>query len=98
MLDRIGFGRYQWILVLVMGLIDMMDGAEVIMLALIQANLQKEWNLGQTGFTLLLLSFFVGFGVGALFCGVAVKHFGRKRTLIVVGFVCFICAVGSSQA
>jgi putative MFS transporter len=94
--DRIGFGRYQYYLMILLGIIFLSDGMEMTALSLIIPLLKKEWGISEGLIGTLGSVMFLGLFLGSLVSGFVTDKLGRKRTLEVISLVQFILGVYST--
>jgi MFS family permease len=80
--DRIGFGMFQSKTFLIVSLIDLMDGAEIQYLALLNVILMKEWEFGISGLIIMAMGYNFGLFVGAALCAVYADRVGRRNILL----------------
>ncbi|MDH2401817.1 aromatic acid/H+ symport family MFS transporter [Bradyrhizobium sp. SSUT18] len=72
-----------WRVALLCGLIQMLDGYDLISIGLAIPSLAKEWSLPSAAFTPAFVSSSIGIMVGAMLAGPAADLFGRKPTLLI---------------
>jgi fucose permease len=65
----------------IIGLIDFVDGSEMIFTTLLPNILKTEWNLTTLEISLFGSVFYIGLFFGALFSGILCDVIGRKLTL-----------------
>src|SRR3954452_25383721 len=82
-LDRLPVTRWQWALIVVVGLGTFFDLYEVFLGGVLGAVLTEQWHLGTDGKSLVIASGFAGMFVGAIGLGVAADRFGRRRMFLV---------------
>jgi len=93
---RLGLGRYQIIVVVLLGLIFSADGIEISTLSLILPILKNEWKISETLQGLLGTVLFLGLFIGSLSAGFFIDKIGRKKTLEYVSITQFILGIYSS--
>lgn len=59
--DRIGFGRYQYIIITLLGIIFLADGIEMSAISLIFPLLKAEWNISEAMQAWIGSVLFIGF-------------------------------------
>lgn len=74
---------FQWGVVALCCLINMLDGFDVLVMAFTAASVSAEWGLSGTSLGYLLSAGLVGMAVGSLFIAPWADRFGR-RTLILI--------------
>jgi len=95
-LSKIGFGSYQIKCYLFIGLILIFDGAEAIVLSLVQNILRTEWNLTSNQVSFLATAVFSGFLLGSLLAGKISDRYGRRKPLLY--FVPLLYLIGMLSA
>lgn len=93
---RLGLGRYQIIVVVLLGLIFSADGIEISTLSLILPILKNEWKISETMQGLLGTVLFLGLFFGSLVASFLIDKIGRKKTLEFVSLTQFILGIYSS--
>jgi MFS family permease len=93
---RITYGRYQYIVIFVLGLIFVSEGIELCALTLIMPILQVEWNIDTNLQGLLGTVLFIGFMFGSALSGLLIDRIGRKETLQYVSLMQFFIGVYTS--
>ena len=76
-LMEIGFGRYQYYVLAIVGIGLLADGMEMFVMSLVLPNLPITWGLNATTRGILGGSVFVGMAIGAPVWGIVSDHFGR---------------------
>jgi putative MFS transporter len=94
--ERIGFGAYQYRVIVILGLIFIADGIEMSAISLIFPILKKEWDISESLQALIGAALFVGFFFGSLISGVLTDRIGRKRSLEWASLIQFILGVYST--
>lgn len=94
--QRLGLGRYQIIVVILLAIVFTADGIEVSALSLILPILKNEWNISQGLQGLLGTILFLGLFCGSLFAGFFIDKFGRKKSLEYISLSQFILGIYSS--
>ena len=79
--ERIGYGRYQHIVISLLGLIFIADGIEMSAMSLIFPLLKSEWDISENMQVLIVSALFIGFFFGSLIAGFLIDKIGRKQTL-----------------
>jgi len=95
-INAIGFGRFQMLLSLVVGLCWMADSMEMMILSLLPLALHCEWGIDQYRQALLTTVVFVGMMISSAFWGSVSDRFGRRQALILSGIFLFFYGVLSS--
>lgn len=93
---RLGLGRYQIIVIVLLGLIFSADGIEISTLSLILPILKNEWKISENLQGLLGTVLFLGLFFGSLMAGFLIDKIGRKKTLEYVSITQFILGIYSS--
>jgi MFS family permease len=86
-LDRLGFGKFQLIVFVAVGLCMSADAMEVTLLSYLSAILKEEWNLSNTESAAITSSVFAGQLVGSLFLGPLGDKIGRRPVFILAGSI-----------
>jgi putative MFS transporter len=94
--ERIGFGRYQYRVIALLGLIFIADGIEMSAISLIFPILKKEWEIGESLQAFIGAALFVGFFFGSLISGILTDRIGRKRSLEWASLIQFILGIYST--
>jgi MFS family permease len=94
--ERIGFGKYQYIVISLLGLIFVADGIEMSAMSLIFPILKIEWNISENLQALIGSALFVGFFLGSLIAGILTDKLGRKQTLEYASLVQFFIGIYST--
>lgn len=76
--DRIGFGRFQRLLLLVCGVTWAADAAEVLLLGFALPSIREEFGISAAQAGLIATSTFAGMLVGAWFWGTISDYIGRR--------------------
>jgi len=93
---KLGLGRYQIIVVVLLSLIFSADGIEISTLSLILPILKNEWKISETLQGLLGTVLFLGLFLGSLLAGFLIDKLGRKKTLEYVSLTQFILGIYSA--
>ena len=91
--NRIGFGRYQVISMMLISLVDFDDGVQLILMPLIVPILKLEWDLSITTISVLTSVFYLGMCLGALVTGKIADNHGRRFSLVHSSFIQFIISL-----
>ena len=95
-LSKIGFGWYQVKAYIILGFILMNDGAESLVLSIIQSILKTQWTLSRDQISWIGTAVFGSFLVGSLISGKITDHYGRQRPLIYVSLLLYAASMGSA--
>ncbi|CAG9315634.1 unnamed protein product [Blepharisma stoltei] len=95
-LSRIGFGRYQLLVLCLCGSFLMAEGAELLIVTLMSSVLQKEWNLSLEVVEFMGGVLFLGTAIGTLIAGPLGDAFGRRKCMIYSSILYSIFAVVSA--
>jgi len=82
LIDRSPVRGFQWLVVLLCGLVALMDGFDIQTMAFVTPRLTAEWDLPRSAFGPVLSSSFAGIMAGTMVLGLVGDRFGRRRTLI----------------
>ena len=80
--EKLGFGKYHFISLLFLCLVDFNDGVELLSMSLIMPIIKKEWDLSNFFVEILSSIFYLGMLIGALLTGRLSDKIGRKLTII----------------
>lgn len=94
--ERIGFGKYQYIVITLLGLIFVADGIEMSAMSLILPILKIEWEISENLQAVIGSALFVGFFFGSLIAGILIDKLGRKQTLEYASLAQFFIGISSS--
>ena len=95
--SKLGAGKYQWISLLILCLVDLNDGVELLSMSLILPILKREWSISNFNLEVLSSIFYLGMMFGALITGkIADKH-GRKPTILYASIIQFIVCISFSM-
>jgi len=73
-------------------------GFDTVVISGAEQTIQQLWGLNSTMHGLAISMALWGTVIGALFGAIPTEHLGRKKTLILVGVLYFISAIGSALA
>jgi len=93
---KLPMGRYQYTVVILLGLIFIADGIEMSSLSLILPILKKEWDISENLQGLLGSVLFFGLFLGSLLAAFLIDKIGRKKSLEFISLFQFILSVYSS--
>ena len=94
--NKIGFGRYQFISYIFIGLTQFSDGSEIVALSILLPVLQKEWNITEEQQGLLGSILFLGIFGGSLLGGYISDRIGRRKALLHASWVQFLIGILST--
>lgn len=95
---KIGFGKYQYISCLLVGLTQFADGADVVGLSILLPVLKYEWNIPDDQQGLLGSMLFFGLLIGSLLGGYWADKYGRRTALLYSTFIQFVLGIVSTFA
>ncbi len=72
----------QWVVVLLMVLLNALDGFDVLSSAFAAPGISAEWGIERAALGVVLSAELVGMGFGSVLLGGAADKFGRKNTMI----------------
>jgi benzoate transport len=72
----------QWIVVLLMVLLNALDGFDVLSSAFASPGISKEWGIPRSELGLVLSAELVGMGFGSVLLGGVADRYGRKLTML----------------
>ena len=97
-LNHIGFGRYQMISILVIGLMLINDGTESIVLSFLVSVLKNDWNLDISTVSLFSSAVFGGVFIGSALSEKLADRYGRLRMLAGVELLIYLTGIASANA
>jgi sugar porter (SP) family MFS transporter len=83
-----------WSVVVALG--GFLFGMDVAVISGAEQEIQKFWDLSDIVHGQAIASALYGTVIGALFGGIPAERFGRKITLVVIGILYFLSAIGSA--
>ena len=95
-IEMLGFGRYQWKVVFVMGLMSFADSCEIWLSSIILKMLVCEWNLSVIEMALIPATVLFFYAIGSIMSGKFADKFGRWPCLLIAYYV--ICITGVLSA
>jgi len=84
-------GARQWIVVLLMVLLNALDGFDVLSSAFAAPGMTAEWGIARPALGVVLSAELVGMGFGSVLLGGAADKYGRKYTMV---FCLVVMAIG----
>lgn len=75
-------GARQWLVVLLMVLLNALDGFDVLSSAFAAPGISAEWGIPRSELGVVLSAELIGMGFGSVLLGGAADKFGRKNTMI----------------
>ncbi|WP_459747594.1 MFS transporter [Pseudomonas sp. 3A(2025)] len=97
-LDEKPMVRFQWGVVALCFLINMLDGFDVLVMAFTAASVSADWGLSGTRLGYLLSAGLVGMAIGSLFIAPWADRFGRRPLILVCVSIAGMGMLASSQA
>lgn len=94
--NRIKAGKYQWVTMIILCLVDMNDGVELLSMSLIVPIIKKEWQISNFWIQVLSSIFYFGMMVGAMITGKIADTKGRKKAILYASFIQLIVGVSFS--
>jgi MFS family permease len=82
-IDEGGMSLRQWAVVIVMVLLNALDGFDVLASAFAGPGIRKEWGLDGTALGIVLSAELWGMGIGSVLLGGLADKWGRKSTMLV---------------
>lgn len=95
-LSRVGFGKFQWLVLGYAGLGWISEAMEVMILSFIGTEVKSKWHLSPTQESLISTVVFGGMLLGAFSWGLISDTFGRRKGLLSVAVVTAVAGLGSS--
>ena len=90
--------RFQWGVVALCFLINMLDGFDVLVMAFTAASIGADWGLSGTQLGYLLSAGLVGMAIGSLFIAPWADRFGRRPLILACVSIAGLGMLGSSRA
>jgi len=87
---RIGFGKYQYLTVLFLCLVDFNDGIELLSMSLILPILKREWQMEPFWMEIITSVFYFGMLIGAIMTGKVSDIYGRRITILIASSIQFL--------
>src|SRR6478609_8885867 len=72
----------QWIVVILMVLLNALDGFDVLSSAFAAPGISKEWAINRGALSVVLSAELVGMGFGSVLLGGVADRYGRKLTML----------------
>lgn len=82
-LNNVGFGKFQFLLLLFAGLGLVAEAMEVMILSFIGPAIKSEWGLSSSQESLLTSVVFAGLLLGSYSWGFISDNYGRRRVLFI---------------
>lgn len=98
LVQRVGLGRYQHIVYLILGVHYLCDGAEAIAISLLNVVLQQYWDLSDAEVSSLGSAVFFGCFIGTIVSGTLSDNIGRKQIFMVNLGISFCASLISAFA
>ncbi len=98
LMDSNPMGRYQWLVVALCFLINMLDGFDVLVMAFTAASVAAEWSLSGSQLGYLLSAGLVGMAGGSLFIAPWADRFGRRPLILICVTIAGIGMLASAAA
>lgn len=81
--EAIGMGKYQILLILMAGFVNMCDSLELLLLSILAPTIHCLWHLSSWEEALITTIVFVGMAVGCPLWGWLSDNFGRKSMIVI---------------
>ena len=96
-IDDIGYGKFQFILTIILGFANLSDAMEMMILSLIGPILTcSSWHVSITSVASLTTTVFLGMSIAHPIWGFIADNYGRRRTLIVSCGILLIFGLAST--
>jgi MFS family permease len=89
---------FQWVVIALCFLINMLDGFDVLVMAFTAASVSSEWGLGGIELGYLLSAGLIGMALGSLFIAPWADRFGRRPLILLCISIAGLGMLASSQA
>jgi len=97
-IDKMGFGRFQVMLLVMTGGVMFSEGAEMLVMGSITMLLHDHWELSAFLRGLMVAIVFVGFSVGNLLSGMIGDRWGRRRGILLSYAIIGTCGFFTASA
>lgn len=97
-LDQNGMGKFQWLVISLCILINMLDGFDVLVMAFTASSVASEWQLSGIEIGYLLSAGLVGMALGSLFIAPWADRFGRRPLILLCISIAGLGMIASSQS
>ncbi|KAL4496579.1 hypothetical protein ABPG72_015940 [Tetrahymena utriculariae] len=97
-LSKIGFGRYQIAIFVMMGFVGIADAAEAQVLSILQPMINDHWGLKTYQNSIMVSLVFTGYMIGSFISGKVSDKYGRKKPLVYASVGLFLSAILSAFA
>lgn len=81
-IDETGMSARQWIVVILMVLLNALDGFDVLSSAFAAPGITKEWGIERSALGVVLSAELVGMGFGSILLGGMADRYGRKTAML----------------
>ena len=88
--ERVGLGKAQYVSILALCLVDMNDGAQLVLSSFLGPILMKEMHLTSTQVSTMTSIFYAGIFVGSLCTGKFSDTYGRKPVILMGSLLQFL--------
>ena len=88
--NKIGFGKFQILSILLISLVDLDDGVQLVLIPLILPLIKKEWSLSMVEVSTLASIFYIGMIFGSCLTGKIADIHGRRVSLVFSSLLQFI--------
>lgn len=95
---KIGLGKAQYISIMCLCLIDMNDGAQLVLSSFLNPVIKQQWSLTSSQVETLSSVFYLGILCGSLVTGKFSDHYGRKPAILGGSLMQFIVCFLFSMA
>ncbi|CAD8192345.1 unnamed protein product [Paramecium pentaurelia] len=96
--NSVKMGKFQYIVLLIISMIDFADGIEKTLIGTLQSILKTQWNLNDLDISLMTSSYFIGIVSGTLLCAFYADQIGRAKTLLYSSLLAFLLLLWHSFA
>ncbi|MCY1527723.1 4-hydroxybenzoate transporter PcaK [compost metagenome] len=97
-MDEKNMAGFQWGVVALCFLINMLDGFDVLVMAFTAASVSADWGLSGTRLGYLLSAGLVGMAIGSLFIAPWADRFGRRPLILLCVSIAGVGMLASSRA
>lgn len=87
---KLGLGKFQMLNFFILGMVNFIDGSELVLVYMLNPILMKEWDLSMFYVEILSSALALGLLIGTVSSAYFADNFGRKSTMIAATFFLFL--------
>jgi len=96
--DKLGYGRYQVLVLIATGCVFASDAIEIMMLSFLLPTLKDEWDLSDSESALIASAVFGGSVLGTIITGPLADVYGRRPVFLVTSLILTIFSFATALA